>query len=215
MTRNTIIATASILLCSMFLTSCASTADGRKTQGQGAAVGAAIGGLLAGGLAYALTGDTSSAARFAAVGAGVGALQGFAYGTAVASKKQDYVNQEDYLTYAIGEAEKRNQEAIAYNKKLESDVRALEARVKTVPTERKDKSQLKKDFDIQLSSVNKEEKKYDAYIQDLNSALEGDGYGNKPQSAQLKKQISKLESEKAALQGRRTRLAAGKARLSV
>ncbi len=215
MKHHTIRTTAAVLFCAVLLPSCATTQDGRATQAQGTAVGAALGGILAGGLAYAITGDASSAAKFAAIGAGVGAAQGFAYGTQVAAKKADYATQEDYLNYAIGEAQQRNVEAVAYNQKLEAEVNTLEQRVRSMPQDRRQKLQLQKDINTQLGAVDKEDKKYEAWIADLKGAVEGEGYGDKPQAAQMRKEIQKLEAEKAALQGRRTRLASSKALLSV
>lgn len=196
---------------SMMLSSCATTADGRLTQAQGTGIGAILGGLAGAGLG-ALAGGGSNIGRYAAIGAAMGAAGGFAYGTSVAQKKASYANQEDFLAYAIGEAEKRNADAAAYNRKLEGEVNALEQRARSQPAAPNEQKKLKLELDGRLASNQKQDTKLAAQIKDLNEAAQGTSGRN---ASSLRSEISKLEAKKSALQKYNQRLAASKGRLSV
>lgn len=203
------------LVVSMLFSSCAATADGRLTQAQGTGGGAAAGAIL-GALLGAATGNYNSIGQMAAIGAVTGAAAGFAYGTQVAKKKASYAKQEDFLDYAIAQAEQSNAEAVATNQKLLSEVQALEQRYKSVAsTDKKGASKLGADAKLELASIDKQSKKLDAQIKDYSECLDGDGYGNKSQSATLRAKIKALEGQKAALQKYQQRLASAQTAIAI
>lgn len=113
-------------------TQCASTPDGRKTQGQGAAIGAGAGALVGG-----LLGGKEGALW----GAGIGAAGGFAYGTHIANKKAQYKSTEAWLDACIVQAESKRKEAVAYNNKLDRRLGQLQREVRAAAAAR-DKAKL-------------------------------------------------------------------------
>jgi len=113
-------------------TQCASTPDGRKTQGQGTAIGAGAGALVGG-----LLGGKEGALW----GAGIGAAGGFAYGTHVANKKAQYKSTEAWLDACIAQAESKRKAAVAYNGKLDRRLGQLQREVRAAAAAR-DKAKL-------------------------------------------------------------------------
>lgn len=207
--------TSLMLAVSLLFTSCATTADGRKTQGQGAALGALLGAGLGVALAAA-TGDTSQLARAAAIGAAAGGVAGFAYGSQVAKKKAQYATQEEFLDVAIAEASQNHQEAVASNAQLLAEVEALESRYGNVAqTNNINKRTLKRDASVQMASIDKQSQKLDAQIADYNECLTGEGYDSKPQSAVLRTKVQSLQEEKAKLMRSKTRLANAQTRIAI
>lgn len=213
MNTTTIKLTSLALFLTMLFSSCATTKDGRLTQGQGA-VGGAVAGALLGALVGAATGNYNQAAQFAAIGAGAGAIAGFAYGSHVAKKKAQYAKQEDFLDFAVAQAEKNNAEAVAANQKLAGEVQRLEQSSKSVP-DAKTKKTWMNESQIQLGAIDKQTKKIDAQIQDYNECLTGNGYGNKSQSSVLRSKIRGLETQKASMLKYKTRLASAQTRIAI
>ena len=107
---------------------CATTADGRKTQAQGAGFGALIVGGLAGGITALAGGSRDEIIRNTAIGVGVGGLAGFAYGSEIAKRKRAYADTEDWMRSEIARAQAANDNIIAYNRQLEAKVTRLEQR---------------------------------------------------------------------------------------
>jgi hypothetical protein len=202
--NNLVIKTTSLALCgSILFSSCAATGDGRRTQAEGAGAGAAIG-LIAGHLFGV---DPTALAV-------VGGLAGFAYGTNVAKKKASYAKQEDFLDYAVAQAQQTNQQAVSKNQTLLAEVESLEKKYGNVA----DASAKKKGASTankQMVSIDKQVKTFDAQIADYRECLNGPGYGDKSQSSALRGQIKTLEGEKAKLIKTKTRLAAAQSRLAV
>jgi hypothetical protein len=150
----------------------------------------------------------------ALIGAASGGLAGFAYGTQVAKKKASYAKQEDFLDFAVAQAQQTNQQAVSKNQSLLAEVESLEKKYGSVA----DASAKKKGAAIaseQMVSINKQVKTFDAQIADYKDCLNGDGYGDKPQSSALRGQIKTLEVEKAKLIKTKTRLASAQSRLAV
>ena len=110
-----------------FLSGCAATEDGRKTQAQGTAIGAAGGAALGALLGYA-TGGSQGAARGAVAGGVIGGAHGYAWGTHVAQQKAKYASTEKWLDGCIASARRANNRAYAYHESLVRKVAALEAR---------------------------------------------------------------------------------------
>jgi hypothetical protein len=106
----------------MFISGCAATADGRKTQGQGTAIGALAGAALGAGLG-ALTGRNIG--QMAAAGAVAGAAAGYAWGTDVANRKAKYARAEQWLNEEIAIARKAQMDAVAYNRYLRTRISQL------------------------------------------------------------------------------------------
>lgn len=201
------------LIASLAISSCASTKDGRLAQGQGT-VGGAIAGACVGLLLGGVTGNWKNAAVYAAVGAVRGGGAGFGYGTLVAQKKAQYARQEDFLDYAVAQAEKNNADAMAANQQLINEVRSFEKRSGTVP-DTKSKKMWLNESQIQLSAIDKQSGKLDAQIKDYKACLSGEGYGSKSQSAVLRSKIKGLESQKAVLLQYKTRLASAQTRIAI
>ncbi len=200
---------------SLLLSSCADTQDGRVTQAQGAGTGAAAGAIF-GALLGAATGNYSSIGQAALIGAGVGAVGGFVYGTEVAKKKASYAKQEDFLNYAIAQAEQSNAEAVASNQKLLAEVSSLEGRYHAcAATDKKGLAKVDKDAKVQLAAIQKQDTKLDAQIKDYNECLNGDGYGDKTESKALRAKIKSLEEQKSALQQYQRRLASAQTRIAI
>ena len=118
----------SFLTLVAFLSGCAETADGRKTQAQGTAIGAVGGAALGALIGVATGGGGQAAARGAIIGGSVGAAGGFAYGTHVAHQKAKYASAEQWLDRCIASARSANRRAYAYNHSLNQKIASLEAR---------------------------------------------------------------------------------------
>lgn len=208
-------ATACLLCCTILLPSCQTLSeDGRKTVAQGTGAGA-VKGAIFGALMAAATGNTSSLGRYAAVGAAAGGLVGAADGYRVANMKANYVKQEDFLDAAIKEADAANQKAVAYNSQLRSQVAALESRVKSLGADPKSRKTLNREIQQQQKSNEKQTKSLDLQLTDFNSCIEGEGYGDKPQSVQMRTKIRQLEKERSALISEDQKLAAMTARTAI
>jgi hypothetical protein len=115
--------------CSMGCITTGTTSDAQRTRKEGTAVGAGTGAVL-GGIIGALVGDSKGALIGAAIGATAGGVAGYAYGNHVASKKAEYAKEEDWLDECIVSAQKINQETLAYNKKLGSDIAQLDEKTR-------------------------------------------------------------------------------------
>lgn len=207
--------TSLMLVMSLLFSSCATTKDGRVTQAQGTGGGAVLGALLGAALGAA-TGDYNSIAKYAAIGAAAGAVAGFAYGTNVAKKKASYAKQEDFLDFAIAQADKDNQVAVKKNQQLLAEVEKLESQYgKLAAADAKAKTKLDKTATKQSEALNQQSVALDTRIKDYNECLTGDGYGNKTQSSTLRTKIQSLETEKAAIQKYQKRLAAAQTRIAI
>ena len=196
--------TAILLISSMF-TGCAGieTADGKKTQKQGAVGGAAIG-ALAGGL---IGGDWQGAL----IGAAIGGAAGLAYGTHVAGKKADYANTENYLDAVIAEASRVNTEAYAYNNKLKGQVSAHKKAVAALgDADKKTRTAKRKEIERDLATARKQQKTVNREISIQQRVYEENkdapDASNSPQS--MASSISKLEKTESALSDNIDQLAA-------
>lgn len=145
-----------VLLSSTLLFSgCAGMNDSDTTRAQGAGVGAA-GGAAAGGLLGQLIGkDSTSTLLGAAIGAVVGAGAGYIYGNHVASQKEKFASQEDWLDACIASATKTNQETRAYNKELTTEITSLKARSKALKKGYKKKTATRAQMLAQKEKVEK------------------------------------------------------------
>lgn len=110
-----------IVLLVSLLSGCASMSDRERTQAQGTGVGAVLGAVVGGVVGHQLGYRDAGIL----VGAALGGAAGRAYGGHIASKKEEFASQEDYLDACLAEARKQYQEARAYNDKLYQDIARL------------------------------------------------------------------------------------------
>ena len=116
--------------------------DYQRTQTGGAVLGALAGatagaalGVGTGLLIGVLTGDKNQAVNAAVAlgtagaiaGGTLGGMQGYKWGTAVARKKQDYANSEDYLNACIADTQLLRQNAEKANATLKQNIQKLNA----------------------------------------------------------------------------------------
>ncbi len=111
----------------VMFSACATT-DSGKTKAEGTAFGAAIGAGV-GAIAGAIFGGKQGAAWGAAAGAAVGAGAGYVAGSAVADKKQEYVQQEDQLNEQIRVVAENNKELGDYNEQMTTKITALQEEI--------------------------------------------------------------------------------------
>ncbi|WP_319576592.1 glycine zipper domain-containing protein [uncultured Desulfobacter sp.] len=120
-----------ILIFAMCLSmaGCATTgsSDAQRTRNEGTAVGLGAGALLGGLAGVLIGGDSKGALIGAAIGAAAGGAAGYAYGDHVASQKTKYASEEDWLDQCIASARQVNQETLAYNNQLRTDIAQLDA----------------------------------------------------------------------------------------
>ena len=143
--------TATLMATMLSITSCADSADGRTTQLQGTALGAGAGGLLG-----AIAGNQmGSRGTGALIGAGLG---GFMYGTHVANQKNQYKTTEAWLDACIADANRKHQDAVAYNRKLDQRIASLknEIRLAKANQERAKLSALKREIAAEEAKAEKQ-----------------------------------------------------------
>jgi outer membrane lipoprotein SlyB len=202
------------IITSLFLSSCASTPDGRLTQTQGTVGGAGLG-ALTGLLLAAATGDTQTIATAVITGAVAGGIGGFVYGTDVAKKKANYARQEDFLDIAILQAEKDYQTAVKQNTKLAAQVQSLEQRYGKLPKgDARGKSKLDQERQQLEKTLQGQSQTLAGRRADYNECLSGEGYGNKPQSTQLRQKMKSLETEISKSQQYQKRVASAGSRVA-
>jgi hypothetical protein len=101
--------------------------DSAKTEG--AAVGAGTVGLLAGIGTYLITGDAKKAVAAAAIGAAIGGAAGYLYGREVYKDQTKFASTEAFLDHHVTTAVKNNKNISSGNKKLETQIAALDNEV--------------------------------------------------------------------------------------
>jgi flagellar biosynthesis GTPase FlhF len=102
--------------------------DANYTKAQGTALGAGVGAVLG-----AVLGNVVGGRNGMLVGAGVGALLGgaggYALGSSVASRKQQYVNEEDRLDGEIQAFAKYNSDLEEFNKQTATQIQTLDQQI--------------------------------------------------------------------------------------
>jgi len=101
--------------------------DSAKTEG--AAWGAGILGAVAAVGTYAVTGDTKKALTAAAIGAAIGGAAGYLYGREVYKDQEAFASTEAFLDHHVTTAVKNNKNISSGNKKLETQIAALDKEV--------------------------------------------------------------------------------------
>jgi len=197
--------------------------DQTRTKTEGTLVGAGAGAVVGGVLGQLIGGNTTATLVGAGVGALVGSAAGFAYGSHVANEKAKYAKQEDWLNACIASAQQVNADTRAYNDRLASEVRSLDAETKRLAQaydqKRAQKSQLlaeKKKVDASLAAAKQklERAKYELSSQQKVLA-EAKSAGKAQHAAKLDQQINQLKAQIAELEGHTQSLASMSARMSV
>jgi uncharacterized protein YcfJ len=190
------------LTAAAMLAGCANIQDDQtRTRAEGTGAGAALGALAGG-----IIGNNSGhhALQGALIGAAAGGVAGYAYGDYVARKKKAYANQEAWLQACIAEAEKANDNAVAYNDKLSTRIAQLQAKIKDAKS-RGDKGELHKLKSDVLSLQNetkKQVKQVDGEISAQQQPMKETG------SAELSNRLNSLRSTRSSLNQNEEKLAA-------
>ncbi len=184
------------------LAGCANIQDDQtRTRAEGATAGAVIGGV-AGAIIGNNHGHRSWEGAF--IGAAAGGAAGLAYGDYVARKKANYANREAWLSACIDEAEKVNENAVAYNEKLSNRIADLKAKINAAKS-RGDKGELRQLKSAVLSlqtEAKKQVKQVDGEIAAQQQPLKETG------SAELNSRIGDLKSTRSSLNQNTEKLAA-------
>lgn len=190
-------------------TQCATTQDGRTTQAQGTALGAAGGALLGAGIG-ALTGDSDTALKGAAIGGALGAAGGFAYGSHVANKKANYASTEAWLDACIAEAEKKRSAAVAYNKRLNSQLARLEREVATARAagDKRRLSSLRREIASERKAAQKESSNFSKEAEIQRGAIKQAGGKGGSRLTSLRKTTTGIDTQVTSMNRNVQRLAA-------
>ena len=188
---------------------CANMDDPSRTQAEGAGIGALLGAVVG----YAVSGDGKGAAIGAAVGGGLGLL----VGNEVAKRKQAYASTEEFLDAEIARTDEFNATAVAYNKKLNTEVAALEKETKTLRA-RYDSGKVKKevlvakrtDLQKRIDDSNKLEQTLAKELEVQNAIL-AEERGSRPAGDA---HLARLEMEVAELQKNLDKLREGSSQLA-
>jgi uncharacterized protein YcfJ len=190
------------LTAAAMLAGCANIQDDQtRTRAEGAGAGAVIGGI-----AGAIIGNNSGHHSWegALIGAAAGGAAGLAYGDYVARKKANYASREAWLNACIDEAEKVNDNAVAYNDRLSNQIADLRAKINNAKS-RGDKGELRKLKSAVLSLQNETKKQVKVVSGEINAQqqpLKETG------SAELNNRIGQLRSTKSSLNQNEEKLAA-------
>ncbi len=197
--------------------------DSTRTKVEGAGTGAAVGAVAGGLLGQLIGGDTKATLFGAAVGAAVGGVGGYAYGSHVASQKEKYAKEEDWLEACIADAKKKNQEIIAYNQDLskqiavlKKDTKALKKRYKDTQTRNAKLQDKKAEVEGVMASANKELAASKAELEAQNSVIaDARKNGQNDYAVTLDSEVETLKANIKELEKRTEELASMSASMSV
>ncbi|WDP85674.1 MAG: hypothetical protein HUN05_11475 [Desulfobacter sp.] len=197
-----VIAVVLVLALMVGCTTTGTTQDGQRTRNEGTAVGAGTGAVLGALVGALVGGDSKGALIGAAVGAVAGGAAGYAYGDHVASKKAEYAKEEDWLDQCIASAQKVNQETLAYNEKIRSDIAILDAETQKLEQQytarQTSKERLlaeKKDIELALKTTNEKLSRAQFELDSQKQAMaQLDPNTPNNQSKDLDAEIAKLET---------------------
>lgn len=205
------------------LAGCATTDDGKRTQAEGTAVGAGGGALVGALLGAAIGGNSSSALLGAAIGAAAGGAAGYAYGTHVASQKEKYASEEDWLDQCIASARKVNQETAAYNQSLADQLKTLDAETARLAAAYEKKQAKAAQLEAEKEKIDAAQKEAAEKLKRAKFELESqqkalaqvDEKGSAQQAEQLNVEIGRLNRQIAELEAHTDTLASLSARMAV
>lgn len=177
--------------------------DQTRTRAEGGLAGT----LLGAGVGAIIGNQSGNAGRGALIGAAAGGLTGLAVGDAVARKKAGYAGEEARLDAAIEQARAANAEARIYNKRLATRVADLE-RQAVAARASGDRTQLSRvgaAIKQEQRQANSQISTLDGQISTQGSVLSGASESSR--SAQLRQEISGMQSTRTSLQSNSDRLA--------
>ncbi len=164
MTRKYIL--AGLLVASYLVSACETLDDSLRTKSQAAGIGAAVCAALAIGLTKCDDDDPNcdeakKRRKNALIAGLVCGVAGYAYGSHVASKKEQYASQESYLDAVIAEANRVHDEAVQSNSALASELATLDWKIQQAQANlsnseqsRDELSGLQQDLKNQYSAAN-------------------------------------------------------------
>lgn len=164
MARNVL---AAFLACSLvfFVSGCAHMADdGSRTRAEGAGTGAAAGVVIGAIVGQIIGGDTAATLIGAGIGSALGGLAGYAYGDHVATQKAQFAQEEDWLDACLAEAQRKNQEILAYNKELSRQISGLEQEIKALQGQQEGAQQ-------EISALTEKKTEVDTLLAEANEQL--------------------------------------------
>jgi hypothetical protein len=172
--------------------------DRTRTEGAlgGALLGAAIGGIIGNNSGHR-TGEGML------IGGMAGGLAGLAVGDHVARKKAGYRNEEQWLDACIDHAERVNDNARAYNRKLSTRIDQLSAQIRAAKArgDIREQSSLKKQVLSLRQETRQQLKTVDLEIK------EQQGVTQQSNSPGLRSRVSELRSTRSSLSSNEERLA--------
>lgn len=190
--------------------------DEGRTKTEGTAIGAVAGGLL---------GLVIGGEKGAAIGAAAGAGLGFLAGNEVAKRKKAYANTEDFLDAEIASTQEFNHTAIAYNKKLSTEISSLKkesssllARYNKGKVNKEALAKKSKELEKQIAANAKLEKTLAEELEVQNAILakeRKDRPADDKYIARLEKEVNLLQKNLEKLRDGSTQLASIDQRLSV
>ncbi len=213
-----------LLFLISILSGCANIKDdSTRTKVEGAGTGAAVGAVAGGLLGQIFGGDTKSTLVGAAIGATVGGVGGYAYGSHVASQKEKYAKEEDWLEACIAEARRRNQEILVYNQDLanqiavlQKDTKALKKQYKNMQTRNAKLKEKKVEVEKAIESANKELATSKAELEAQNTVVaDARKSGQNDYAQTLDSEMETLKANIKELEKRTEELASMSASMSV
>lgn len=217
-----LIALVLILTLAVFGLSGCATTDSDQTKAEGTMVGAGTGAAM-GAIIGALTGGGRGAAIGAAIGAAVGGAAGYAYGTHVASEKEKYAKEEDWLDACIASAQEVNEDARQYNVALSKEMDQLDRETETLAAQYKNKqvtkaalAEEKKKVDEKLAQTQEKTKRAKWELENQEKVLaEAKAEGKTNLAQNLEKEINQLKKHITELEGHAEKLASMSNRMTV
>lgn len=197
-----------IVLLLTVLAGCATDSQRTKTAGTlfGAGAGAGVGALL--GAAF---GGERGAALGAKLGALLGGTAGFAWGNHVASKKEKFASEEDYLDAVITSAREVNDETRQYNVELQNEINRLEYATQQLARQYEQKRVTKmalqeqvQEVDAKRAEAKKQLAMVESEIQIQQRVLQTEQ--KSAESVRAKSQLANMEAEIAQLEKLRSEL---------
>lgn len=201
------------ILCLMIIVGllggCATTDSGR-TKVEGTAIGAGVGAGVGAVVGYIL-GGKQGALIGAGAGAALGGAAGYAWGAHVASKKEQYASQEDYLDAVIASARQVNENTQQYNASLTSDIDKIDREANTLVRQYNEKKIQKaaleakrKETETKAAEAKKQLAAVNTEIEIQQKVLKQEKSDVK--SAQAQNRLNAMETEVSQLEQRRDEL---------
>lgn len=132
--------------------------DSNRTRAEGTGTGAAGGAAIGALIGQLVGGDTAGTLIGAGIGAITGAVGGYIYGNHVATQKEKYAKEEDWLDACLVEVRGANEIVAAYNKSLQQEITFLKKEKKNILAIYTDKKKQKEKMVVAKKEINKQKK---------------------------------------------------------